>query len=292
MKPRTVVIQLNPTSGSGRNRAEVLNLVARLKQHGLRPRLFTSRERLTRLIDRPERRSDVACIVAAGGDGTVSDVVNRCGELPVAILPLGTENLIARYLKVPRAGKEAADLIAAGRRRRLDACRLNNRRFLIMASVGFDAEVVRRTHARRKGHITKLTYVRPICEALRRYRYPRLSIHADDAPPLAARLAVVVNLPVYALGLRVADCARGDDGFADVRLFERGSAFQMVRYFYKVMRGRHERLADVRSVRACRVRIEAEEPAPVQMDGDPAGLTPATIEVQPAAWEVLAPDPA
>jgi hypothetical protein len=114
--PRRVVIQRNPTSGTGKKRGELLSLVRRLKVHGFSPRLFSSRQRLDRYLSNPERRAEVFCVVAAGGDGTVGDVVNRCHGLPVAILALGTENLIARYLKLPRDGSAVADMIAAGRR--------------------------------------------------------------------------------------------------------------------------------------------------------------------------------
>ncbi|MGE3317092.1 MAG: diacylglycerol kinase family protein, partial [Planctomycetaceae bacterium] len=153
--PRRVIIQRNPTSGTGRKRGELLGLVRRLRVHGYSPRLFSSRDRLDRYLSNPEHRTEVFCVVAAGGDGTVADVVNRCHGLPVAILALGTENLIARYLNLPRDGAAVADMIAAGHRRRLDTWSLNGRRFLIMAGFGFDAEVVRRTSEQRRGNISK-----------------------------------------------------------------------------------------------------------------------------------------
>ncbi len=291
MSARWVVIQRNPTSGSGRYRGEILQLVSRLKQHGFQPRLFSSRERLTHFLNRSESRDQIRCVVAAGGDGTVCDVVNRCAGLPVAVLPLGTENLIARYLGQPRDGRKLADVIAAGYSRRFDACSLNGRRFLIMAGFGFDAEVVRRTHARRRGNISRLTYARPIWESLRQYRHPSMRFWIDDEQePIPAGFAVLVNLPVYALGLKVAGSAAPDDGFLDLRLFRRSSAFQMLRYLYKVKRGLHESLPDVLSFRIRRLRVESDEPVPVQVDGDPAGWTPATIAVVPASWEALLPE--
>ncbi|MGE3317631.1 MAG: diacylglycerol kinase family protein, partial [Planctomycetaceae bacterium] len=126
-----------------------------------------------------------------------------------------------------------------------------------------------------------------------RYAHPGLRVFIDDSETaVPAGLAIAVNLPAYALGLRVADSAVGDDGLLDLRLFERGSAFQMVRYFYKVMNGGHERLPDVKSVRARRLRVESDDKTPVQVDGDFAGWTPATIERIPGGWEVFVPGPA
>jgi diacylglycerol kinase family enzyme len=87
----------------------------------------------------------------------------------------------------------------------------------------------------------------------------------------------------------MAGSACGDDGILDLRLFQRGSAFQMWRYFFKVFGNCHERLGDVLSVRGSRIRIESDVPVPVQLDGDPAGWTPAEFRILPAAAEVLVP---
>jgi diacylglycerol kinase family enzyme len=288
--PRWVAVQRNPKSGSGRQRALLVDLVRGLRQRGLRPRVFKDRQRLADRVADPARRGGLVCIVAAGGDGTVSDVFNRFPGIPIAILPMGTENLLARYLKIPASGQEVARLIEAGSLRRFDLGLLGTRRFALMVSAGLDADVVRRTHAARQGHISHATYLQPILESLRMYDYPPLRVRVDDALSThPARLAVVTNIPAYALGLPVARTARGDDGRLDLRLFERGSAFQMVRYLCNLALGTHERLSDVISLTACRVRIEADRSVPLQADGDPAGFTPAEISLLPGALEVFAP---
>jgi len=286
-----VAIQRNPTSGSGRRNALLLELVEHLRRAGLRPRLFASRERLDRVLSDEQQRDELVGIVAAGGDGTVGDIINRFPGTPIAILPLGTENLLARYLHIPASGQAVAEMIAAGRRRQIDLCSLGERRFTIMASFGFDADVVHRTHSRRRGHIRKWHYVQPILQSLRTYTYPELRIFADDDPdPIVARLAVLVNLPMYAIGLPVARSAVADDGLVDLRLFEQGSTFAMAHYFYKLTTGGHEALQDVRSGRAARVRIESDEAVPIQIDGDPAGCTPAEVRVLPGELDVFVPD--
>ena len=289
--PRRVPIQFNPTSGSGRKHRKLLELVRCLRRSGLRPRLFSRRERLTAWLGRSENRDDCRCIVAAGGDGTVGDVLNRYPGLPVAIFPLGTENLLAKFLGIRASAELVTRMIAAGQSRSLDLCTLGELRFAIMASCGFDAAVVHRTHAARRGHITQLSYLWPTWQTLCRYRYPRVRLFLDDAEsPLVGVLAEFVNVPAYALGLPVARSARGDDGQIDVRLFQRPSAFHLIRYCYKVLRGKHESLPDVISARASRVRVESDDPVPVQVDGDPAGWTPTEIRVLPGAAEFLIPE--
>ncbi|HTI51049.1 MAG TPA: diacylglycerol kinase family protein [Planctomycetaceae bacterium] len=285
-----VAIQRNPKSGSGTQRQMLVDLVRTLRALRLRPRVFKDRERLQRRVHDPRWRDGLRCIVAAGGDGTVADVFNRFPGIPVAVLPMGTENLLARHLGIPSSGADVARLIAADSRCRFDLGLVGNRRFALMVSAGFDAEVVRNTHAAREGHISHATYIQPILESLRNYEHPPLRITVDEVlVPQTARLAVIVNIPAYALGLPVARTARGDDGRLDLRLFEQGSAFQMIRYLCNLALGTHERLPDVISLTGSRLRIDSDVPVPLQADGDPIGFTPIEISVLPGALEVFAP---
>ena len=285
-----VAIQRNPTSGTGARRGVLLELVRELKRRGLTPRLFANRERLQQRLTDPVARENLVCIVAAGGDGTIGDVVNRFPGLPIATLPLGTENLFAKHLGIQPSGRQVAELIASGSRRKLDLGQLNGRRFTLMASCGFDAEVVHRTHANRRGNIRKWHYIPPIWNSIRHYHHSPLRVFVnDETQPRVASLLLAVNLPAYAMGIPFAPQASGSDGRLDLCLFERGSTLQLMRYLGHVLAGRHSSLPDVTCLRASRVRVECDLAAPWQMDGDPAGFTPATLEVLPAALEVFAP---
>ena len=285
-----VAIQRNPKSGAGSQRRALIELMRELQRQGLSPRVFTDRAQLRRWVEDPAKREALICIVAAGGDGTAADVMNRYPGVPVALLPTGTENLLSKFLGIPRSGKRVGAMIASGSRRVLDLCEIGTRKFAIMASAGFDADVIHRSHSARQGHITRLAYCQHIWQSLRHYSHPQIRVFLDDDPtPRTARLAVIVNLPVYALGLPVARSARGDDGLLDIRLFENGSFWSMVRYFVSLALGMHEGLSDVTSVRARHVRLESDVPVPIQIDGDPAGTTPANIRVLPGSLEIFAP---
>lgn len=285
-----VAVQCNPNSGSGGRRALLLDLVRVLRRHGLRVRVFRNRERLSACLQNTEYRDRLRCIVAAGGDGTVGDVINRFPGVPLAILPCGTENLLARYLKIPASGTEVGEIIGKGATRRIDLCQLGERRFAVVASAGFDAEVIHQAHAARTGHITRLAYLEPIFNGLWTYTHPELEVWLDDAPaPLRGCLLILTNLPAYALGLPIAPHALENDGLVDVHLFQRGSALQMARYLYSIGAGWHEQLSDVVAARASRVRVASQAPVPMQVDGDPAGHAPAEIRVLPGALDVFAP---
>ncbi len=290
-----VAIQRNPTSGAGLQRVELLHLVSHLRRLGIRPRLYSRRDRLQARLDSPNDRQSLVCLVAAGGDGTVGDLVNRFPGVPLAVLPLGTENLLAGYLGIPSNGRFVAEMIAAGSSRSIDVGVVNGRRFLLMVTAGFDADIVHRVQARRRGHIRKWNYLQPILETLRSYRYPKLRVSAEggDLPAekaFSGRLIVVANLPVYAMGLPLAASADERDGLLDVRVFRRRSAFQMARYLYKVALRQHETLADVVSGRARRVQVTCDTPVPIQCDGDAAGFTPAEIDILPGALTLIVPN--
>jgi len=285
-----VAIQRNPSSGSGRGARQLLRLIGALKQRGLKPRLYSKRGDLDAAVRSESGRAGLVGIVAAGGDGTLLDIANRFPGVPIAVLPLGTENLFARALGFTCDGERLAGVIAAGLTRRFDSAHANGRRFLVVASAGFDAEVIHLAHARRSGRIQRWFYAVPIAIAFARYSYPAVSVRMDgDAESLPACLVLVANLSRYALGLPIAPQASGHDGVLDVCLFQHPGRWQLFRDLMAVLQGKHFQQKHVVMRQAKRIVISGTDGVPVQLDGDPGGQTPITIEVEPAAIEVFVP---
>lgn len=286
-----VAIQRNRSSGSGKRAGLVIDLIRALKSRGIRPRLYARRADFDAAVSDPARRDQLVAAVAAGGDGTVLDLVNRQPDLPICILPLGTENLLAKAFRIPRCGQTVAQIIAEGHSQQIDCGWINGRRFLIMASAGFDAEVVHRVHAaRRGGHVRHWTYIRPILTALFQYRPQKLRVTVDDQPTVhEGELVVVANLRSYALNLGLVPTASGTDGILDARIFRARSLGEIVMQFARVLTGRHERCGSVIALRGKTLRIESDVPVPIQVDGDPAGMTPVEIRVEPLAVEFILP---
>ncbi|MEZ6066995.1 MAG: diacylglycerol kinase family protein [Planctomycetaceae bacterium] len=292
-----VAIQRNRRSGAGRQHGPIMELIRALRSEGIEPRLYSSRVALDAAV-RSRRPDQLLAIVAAGGDGTVLDLVNRHPTLPIAPLPLGTENLVARELGIPRRdGSFVARMIATGRRLAVDLGRIETAatgsaagRFCIMLSCGFDAEVIRRAHEARRGHITRCHYLRPIAATLVGYRFPEVRVFVDDNPePLVGGLAVVANLSRYALGLPLVPTARPDDGLLHVRVFPHRSRLQLLRDLSRVVLGSSERASGVQRAVGTRIRIESDSPLPVQADGDPAGCTPVELTIEPSAGTLVVP---
>lgn len=306
----TVLLSVNPRAGARDGNDRVAALEEALRHRGL------VTERLTE-IDEVARRS-AAChaqgrlrtVVAAGGDGTVSVVLNNTPVgVPLAVLPLGTENLLARYFQLDLPPEEMADLICRRHTCVLDVGRANGRLFTLMLGVGFDAAVVREVDTHRTGHIHKWSYFKPIWRTLRSYRYPKMRVlvadrvaadrHSgggdggDAVDSAAVSWAFVVNLPRYAGGLAIAPQADGTDGQLDLCTLRRGRFWPGIKYFFAVLLRRHQRLQDCRMALVTSLRIESEEgesgEVPYQLDGDFGGLLPVNVDVIPARLRLIVP---
>jgi diacylglycerol kinase family enzyme len=264
----------------------VEELVAALRARDFMPLVCWRREELESLLE----GHGIRCIVAAGGDGTLLEVINRAPGVPVTVLPLGNENLVARHCGLARSGRMLAEVIAGGRVRRLDLACVNGRLFCLMASVGLDADVVHRVHRRRRGHINRLAYAIPLAQALNSYHFPRVEVEIDDTGErLHGATVYVFNLPEYALGLPIAAEGSAQDGLLDLCVFEKPGVLSLFRYFLAVLTRRHRDLPDFEHRRVRSVRLTAAGAAPVQTDGDPAGCLPSTIAVVPAALPLVVP---
>ena len=286
-----VAIQRNPSSGAGKRTLPIRELIRQLRVLGITPRLYSRRTDFDAAVTDPERRPHLIAAVAAGGDGTILDLVNRHPDLPMCILSLGTENLLAKNLKIPRGGTEVAEMIARGNRRRLDLGRLNGRLFLVMASAGFDAEVIHQVHADRQGgHVRHTSYIGPILKSLWSFQPQTLRVTVDDSPVVhEGQLVVVANLPSYALDIGVVPTAHGSDGLFDARLFTARTRAGLFQRILSVLRGTHEHDSAVIRLTGRKFRIESDSPVPLQADGDPAGTTPAEITIESLGIEFIVP---
>ena len=303
-----VGIAANAASGRGRGRSAVARLALELERLGVEARIAWTLEGRRELVDSSagsgSGRDRCRCLVAAGGDGTVAALINERPVVPIAVIPAGTENLFARHFAFVRDARRAAGRIVEGRSVPLDLGLVGDRRFALMAGLGFDADVVSRHHAARVGHsglprtTHRAAYVEPVLRSTFGYRFPLLTIAAEDTEgreeTLAGTTAFVFNLPRYALGLPFAPTARGDDGWLDLVVFRDPGAFRALHYLWLVVRGLHLKRPGITHRRVRRVTIEAAAPVPVQLDGDPGGVIepgepPWIVEVLPRAVGVVAP---
>ena len=269
-------------------------LAERLREQGFQTELFTDLAEATAQANRWHAEGCLRTLVGAGGDGTAAELANRTAEgVPITLLPAGNSNLLAGYFHLCKDPEILCRTIVEGVAARIDAGLANGRIFLMMAGCGFDADVVRRVHEHRTGHISIRTYFKHVVKAIWSYEYPEIRVHWEEdgetLPPLAARWLFVFNLPCYGGGFRIAPHSDGSDGLLDLCTMRRGHLWHGLWYAASVLLGRHQRMADWTTRRLRRLRITSDARVPYQLDGDPGGLLPLDVEVLPGRLTLVVP---
>lgn len=281
---RLIVLFVNRRAGAGTGKRLVEDLEVLLRDFGFDVVTIAELDALKPFA--AEYKSKIHAVVAAGGDGTVEAAVNAIdADVPIAVFPLGTENLLAKYLKIEAHPRRVVEMISLGKTIQIDAGSANGKLFLVMLSCGFDAEVVRRVHEEREGNITHLAYAKPIVESIWNYAYPNLIVEweTDDGwQQQDCHWAFAFNTPSYAAGLQIVSNADPSDGQIDLATFSGGSFWHGLWQFSAVVLGQHHQLPDFQHGQCKRIRIKSDqENVPYQVDGDPGGFLPVEIEVLP-----------
>ncbi len=220
-------------------------------------------------------------VVAAGGDGTINEVVNGLNGAALGVLPLGTVNVFAQELGIPRDLEAAWAAIEAGQTRTIDlACAEaggRRRYFCQLGGVGFDARAVRAASWRLKKQIGPLSYV---WAGLKTMRAPGV-VKFNGIEGVAL---LIGNGRFYGGRYRLFPEAKLDDGLLDACFFERVS---LLRYGPAILLGRHTRMAGVHYFQA--KEFSCDSVAPFQLDGEDAGDGPVRFSVSPRALRVILP---
>ncbi len=271
----SVLILFNPVAGGGRARAAAERIDVLLRRAGYETGLAP-----TRVGAGDEGGDDwlrvgpARAFVVVGGDGAVRSAASAAirSRTPLYHVPCGTVNLFAREFAMTGRPDRLLRALEHHRVRWVDAALANGRRFLLMASVGFDAQVVHDLAQRRGASISRFSYIRPLVRQLRRWRPPKLVVTVDERPldVESTGTVVVANCRRYMWGLNPARGAVMTDGKLDVVFLPIRGRADLLGWMGRCALGRH--LADPRLVRslASTVRIDCDEPQRVQLDGDPS----------------------
>src|SRR5579871_6509481 len=240
-------------------------------------------------------RDGFKVVVAAGGDGTINEVVNGIGTSCTAlgVLPLGTVNVFARELRIPRKIEAAWNVIEAGHMRTIDlACAESNgkrRYFIQLAGVGFDARAVRAASWELKKKVGPLSYVWAGLKTLST-PHVRIEVSANGNGSVGSGVAVLIgNGRYYGGEFALFPKARMDDGLLDVCVFEKCGYLDVLRYGQGILRGVHINLGDVKYFQTDRLACAAPSATPFELDGEDAGDVPVTFSVVPRALRVVVP---
>ena len=233
----------------------------------------------------------VDVIIVNGGDGTINEVINGIAGTATALATLrgGTANVWAGEIHMERDPVRSMRQIVHGERRRIDLGRADGRCFLLMAGIGFDAEVVPGVSRRLKRVIGPFAYVVTGVAAIFRTRDRMARVRIDGAVlDMQAHWMLVSNTRSYGGITNIMFRAEADDGLFDVGIMHRGGPWRTVIDGVRVLLKRHERSANIDYFKAREVEMETAGLA-VQLDGDRWGSTPMRFEVWPQALTVIVP---
>lgn len=243
----------------------------------------------------------VDVVVAVGGDGAVLQVLQSLAGTPVAlgIVPMGTGNLLATNLGVPRRLDRAVQAVLGGHRRQIDLGRVaygkKERFFSVACGVGFDAKVMDATAMRQKQRWGKLAYLASALRhgpSVRDTRY-RLVVDGKTTTVDAAQI-LVANFGRTGLGLEPRLHIAPDDGLLDViAISARGPADGLVAIWDALRQRRAGRSRSGRVLRAHAraIEIQADSQRLVEIDGSVLGPTPIAVSIRPGALHVIVPAP-
>ena len=274
---------INPKSGYGSEHHALTELRAAARAAGI----HLVEHVTTRAGDATEYVAGITdsagAVIVWGGDGTANEVARGLAGAGVPMLPCpaGTENLLAKELRIPSNPRSILSVLLHGHVRECDIGRVNGGNFLIIIGVGFDGEVVRRVTAGRSGHISHLSYFWPIWRTFWEHDFPHMRIVADGEEVFNDYgLAFVGNISRYAVGLRICRDAVPDDGLLDLVVFScREQTALMLHAAWTLLR-RHPLKGNVIYHQARDIRIETDSPVPTQVDGDIGPNTPLDIAVE------------
>lgn len=286
-----IVILFNPKAGTADALASG-DVLPRLRRGGHRVRLVASRGPGDLAVQAARAvREGAGLVVAAGGDGTLNAVLNGVAHVrgglarvSLGLLPLGTGNDFARTLDLPTELPAAVDRLAAGRVRRLDAARLNDRLFLNASGGGFTAETSARVSGRLKAWVGRLAYLVGGAQALRAHTPVLTDVRLDGARHLLPlQLFAVCNGRTLGGGHVLAPEAEPDDGWLDVCLVHGTSKVDLVTLLPVLSSGRHLDDAKVIYMRARRVSLRFASRTLVNVDGEVDAYSVCRYEVLPGA---------
>lgn len=294
----TLVI-FNPISGAGRARQLAERLERAAAEAGLDAVLMPTRP------EPPEHwlRAPLAShdrLVVVGGDGAVRAAAAEAAhaDVPLIHLPAGNENLFAREFEMTDDVDEVVRRLRDGVVRRIDLASASAdggaaEVLVLMASVGFDADVVHDLASRRRGPVRHLSYLMPALRSFLRFAPATLRFKVDDGDVIEAggAIAMVANSRQYACRLDPAARARMDDGRLDLVMFPCRGRLSLLGWLLTLLRRRQLEHRRTAYLEGRRFQLDFDKPVYWQLDGDPphhsASIRTLVIEIEAGVLPVL-----
>ncbi|MEQ1748948.1 MAG: diacylglycerol kinase family protein [Prosthecobacter sp.] len=237
-------------------------------------------------------------VVAAGGDGTVNEVLQGLcranaerapGEKHTAlgVLPVGTMNVFSLELGMPAANiSECWKMITSGRCREIDLWLANDQFFVQLAGVGLDAEIIQETPWERKRKFGPLSYVMSAVQVLMR-KPPLLTVQISGKPAMHGSVVLIGAGKHYGGPVPVFPKANNQDGLLDVIIFRGLSGWEFAQMIRAILERGYEASDDIDYLQVREFTVTAKPEAPFEVDGELiSGTTPVKFCAAPFKLQV------
>jgi YegS/Rv2252/BmrU family lipid kinase len=235
-------------------------------------------------------------IYAVGGDGTLNEVLNGMAETKsqLAVIPAGSGNDFAK--NIYPAKYESNDLlkrIITAKTQDIDLAKFNDKYFINIASIGFDADVALNADLFKKNKFMNgsMAYFLSIFKTLLKNKNNLVEVIIDDNIRISKNvlLLAVANGMCYGGGLRIAPKAIINDGYFDVCIAEHISSLKIMSLLPKLLNGTHEKAKEVKFYKAKKISIKSEMPITLNMDGEISKGYSGDIEIIPKGVKIVMP---
>jgi diacylglycerol kinase (ATP) len=226
-------------------------------------------------------------IIAAGGDGTINEVINGIAgsEIPLAILPMGTTNVLAKELGIPENIPGAVEPAVSSKPKMVSLGRIEltqdtlpiSRYFCLMAGIGYDGKAVHDVNLKIKNISGKIAYILSGLKNFLTYTPEELNFIVDGVQH-SGYSAIICNASRYGGHLKVAPDADISEPFLYTCIFKGKKRTDLLRYVLGIIRGNHIKSPDVVYLKSSAIEVKGN--AHIQIDGDYIGRTPARISIE------------
>lgn len=294
MNHKSILIIENPISGNGRKRALLLRVISLLESAGAAVELYTTQAAGDAVKFLLSYQGNANVVVAAGGDGTINEVINGLlhKNIPLGVIPTGTTNVLAKELGLSKSAKALAEVILNGVEKPVFLGLLNGKRFSMMIGVGYDAWVVNNVNLKIKKSFGKLAYIISMFKELATFGKQVFDVDIDGVKLRASSL-IITQGKYYAGSFvlsRRADLSKDD---IQALVITTRSRLKFLFTIFALPLGLMELMPSVSSISAKKIKISTREPIMqldvLQADGDPAGLMPAEISLEDKSVSMLVP---
>lgn len=289
-----ITIIANPAAGGGRPYRKIRNYIRSWKHADWDVELLTTQNAgHAGHMARELRTRSMDVLAVCGGDGTVNEVASSLPDppFPIAILPGGTANVLARELRLPLDPVRSLEIALQKKIRRVDLGSVEGngcRRFVFVAGVGFDAFAVHEARSALKARVGMAAYAVAILECLRGYTFPEFHVSLNGRT-FSATSCLACNCRRYGGGLLFCPDADMADGLLDVLVIEGVHRIGLARFLLAAWLGIVQQPAWVHRMRAKSLEMDGPATVRVQTDGELAGSLPVRIGLAEKAFPLVVP---